>query len=133
MTAPLYANHNFARPAIESLRRRGYDIVASREISLDRAFDDEQLLYAARSGRVLLTHDIEDYQLLHDAWRRWSVDWGVERQHVGILILPQEWAHERKAGEIDRFLRTSPDLANQLYRWQTSTGWQARSLRTVIT
>ena len=129
----LYANHNFARPAVEALRRRGYDVVASREIALDRAFDDEQLLYAARTGRVLLTHDVEDYQLLHDAWRRWAVEWGVERHHAGILILPQEWPHERKASEIDRFLRTGPDLVNQLYRWQPITDWQVRTLRTIIT
>lgn len=129
----LHGDHNFARPAVELLRGLGYDVVASRELALDRAFDDEQLVFAARSGRVLLTHDIDDFELLHDAWRRWSVDWHVERHHAGILILPQEWPHQRKAREIDAFLHTGPVLVNQLYRWKPSIGWEIRALRSVIT
>ncbi len=133
MAIPLYGDHNFARPAVEFLRGFGYDVVASREIAYERAFDDEQLIFAARHGRVLLTHNGDDFDLLHDAWRRWSLEWGVQRSHAGILVLPQEWTHERKAREIDHFLRSGPALANQLFRWRIGTGWEMRALRTVIT
>jgi hypothetical protein len=64
----------------------------------------------------VLTHDIDDFELLHDAWVRWSTEWGIERHHAGILILPQEWSSERKAQEVHAFLSTDPDLTNQLYR-----------------
>jgi hypothetical protein len=129
---PLFADHNIARPAVARLRALGYDIVASREVAYDRANDDETLSFAARTGRILLTHDVEDFELLHDAWSRWSTEWGVERHHAGILILPQEWPNDRKAQEIDAFLKTDLDLTNRLFRWKASTGWEVRPLVSVL-
>ena len=128
MKKPLFAEHNIPRPTVERLRALGYDIISSRDVAYARANDDEALTFAARDGRVLLTHDIDDFELLHDAWRRWTTEWGVVRHHAGILILPQEWPNDRKADEIDAFLSTDPDLKNQLYRWKASTGWESRLL-----
>jgi predicted nuclease of predicted toxin-antitoxin system len=63
----LYFDHNVARRLAQVIRARGYDVVEARALGLARAPDGEQLLEATRQRRVLVTHDAEDFALLHDA------------------------------------------------------------------
>ena len=45
-------------------------------------------------------------------------------EHAGILVVPQRvWAVDQMAKELDTFLKTSPTLANTLYRWTQPNGW----------
>ena len=116
--ADLYADHNIALPLVRLLRNRHHAVIAARDIGLDHARDDLHLLTAAERGWVLVTHDKADFELLHDAWRRWSQAWQVGRQHAGILVVPH-WAPGQMAQEIDAFLQSGPPLANALYRRQS--------------
>jgi predicted nuclease of predicted toxin-antitoxin system len=94
------------------LRDRGYDVVAAREVGLRTATDPEQLAYAARVGRVLVTHNVRDFAPLYDQW------WHEQRSHPGVLV-----SRHYKRSEIGALVRllervlqlaTEEDLANRL-------------------
>lgn len=95
---------------------------------MDAAKDDEQLLFAAQQRRVLITHNIKDFQMLHDAWKRWSSAWEVDQPHSGLLIIPQPptWEADRAAQELHAFFQTFPVLANESYQYYAVTGWERR-------
>jgi len=61
------------------------------ELGLFRAYDGHHLLVAAQTGRILVTHNANDFITMHDAWLRWSTAWRVtpRPQHAGILVVPQ--------------------------------------------
>lgn len=123
-----YFDHNVSAALLDSLRRSGHDIVTADELSLAAATDDEHLLGAAQDARVFLTYNIGDFELLHDAWRRWSVAWQVRQQHAGILILdqPPRLMPLESAREVERLLASEPNLINELYRWTRAIGWTRR-------
>lgn len=85
------------------------------------------LAEAAEAGRILITHNRNDFILLHRAWHRWSRRWGVYRLHAGILIIPQmpHWQPAQAAAEIETIVRqASIDGELYAYDWQVGTGWQ---------
>lgn len=86
----IYSDQNVALEVVDLLRARGHRVVTTRDLGREGATDDAQLLTAVEHGLTLLTHDIADYVLLHDAWRRWSRAWNVAPRHEGILIVPQD-------------------------------------------
>ena len=124
--AGIYTDQPVALEVAEILRADRHHVVTTRDLGREGATDDAQLLTAAQLGLVLLTHDIADYVLLHDAWRRWSTAGGVVPRHAGILITPQRWPPSQIADEVNRFLNTGPVLSNELYRWLPGTGWTRR-------
>ncbi len=65
--ADLYVDHNVARGITNQLRVRGHNVVAARELGLERAKDDAHLLLAAQQGRTFLSHNRQDFEMLHDA------------------------------------------------------------------
>jgi len=66
-----------------SLRRAGFDCVSAREID-NAALDDEaQMVFAVNEGRVLLTHNIQDFVPI---FRRW---WHTGLNHPGIVVSQQ--------------------------------------------
>jgi len=72
------------RPLLaRTLRLRGYD--AEHVIDLDRAglSDPEQLAFATKQGRAILTHNIRDFVFLDRDYREKA------REHPGILVCDQ--------------------------------------------
>ena len=66
----------------ERLRRKGYDAVAASEVGNRQTSDREQLLYAARDGRCLVTRNIRHFVALsHQAVVR-------QEPHAGIILCP---------------------------------------------
>lgn len=65
----------------EGLRRRGHDVTTSVEVGLISAGDDEQLAFAAREDRVLITRD-QDFLRLH----------AKNQEHAGIIF----WTEHRR-------------------------------------
>lgn len=118
----LYADHNISRVTKQLLRAARFAVHDTAGIGGARARDDAQLLIAAERSLVLLTHNRKDFELLHDAWLRW----GVQQQHAGILIPPQEWPPQRCAAAIASFLAAAPELANHLYTFDKGRGWVLR-------
>jgi predicted nuclease of predicted toxin-antitoxin system len=87
------------------LRDRGIDTVSVHELGRDnrRIPDDVQLEYAVGQGRVLVTYNRGDFQLLDAKWREegrvhagilWCLEQTISRQDVGSLIRALQTASE---------------------------------------
>ena len=124
--AEFYLDHNVARELADHLRRFGHVAHTAHEVGMDRAGDEAHLALAARSGWTLITHNAGDFRLLHAAWRQWTRDWGVEKHHVGILILFPPVAPLQAAQEINALLETESTVRDTLWMWRRGTGWALR-------
>ncbi len=80
--------------------------------------DDAQLFAAAGDNRVLVTKNGDDFALLHRAWQRWSVAWGVHPTHAGILIIAADWLYPDAAQGIHDLIQSDDFAPNQLYEWR---------------
>ncbi len=60
----LYADEDVPLPLIKALRKLGVDILRAQEVGLVGAKDEEQLVWAIRMGRALLTFNIRDFPAL---------------------------------------------------------------------
>jgi len=63
-----------------AMRQRGWDVISAHEVGLVGGTDEEQLEFAAQTGRVLLTFDVLDFQELAKRWSQQG------REHAGILL-----------------------------------------------
>lgn len=81
LIARLYFDEDADARLAEALRQRGYDVETTVEAGLLEASDEEQLLYAIRQQRALVTHNIKHFPGEHARW----VEAGWE--HWGIIIL----------------------------------------------
>ena len=127
--AIFFLDHNVRVLVAELLRASGQTAVTARDLFLTRATDDELLLAAAERGWTLVTNNRKDFELLHDAWLRWSAAWGAAAAHAGILVLPQPWPADRSARVLRDFLASSRPLSNALYVFRGSAGgWDRRAL-----
>jgi hypothetical protein len=107
------------------LRERGHDAVASKELGFEYAQDEEQLLTAARREAILVTHNRDDFRMLHRAWHLWSAAWRVTQAHAGIVVVPQQrWPLATEATELIQAVQLfGDDLSLRLLDWRPSTGW----------
>lgn len=90
---------------------------------MTRGRDDQHLLFATQSGRILITHNWKDFRLLHNAWHEWSAAWDFRREHVGILVMSQATVAQLMAA-LHTLLESDQPLADRLYRWTPGSGWQ---------
>jgi predicted nuclease of predicted toxin-antitoxin system len=120
--AAFYLDHDVPNDLAAFLQAAGHSAVTVRNLGTRRDKDSQHLLAAARSGRILITHNRDDYVLLQDAWVRWSVAWSVNPSHAGILIIPQMSAR-RMSAEIVSLVDSGPVLTNALYVWDRTAGW----------
>ena len=135
--ARFHLDHNVSSYIAEDLRSRGHDVVTAWDLQLTAADDDVHLWQAAVTERILVTHNADDFILLHKAWRRWLAGWSrvlrqeqvevVAPQHAGILIIAQapHLLPETAAEELDRLVSSGAPMADELYLydWQEGRGW----------
>ncbi len=92
------------------LERLGHLLTSAPLQHLDRASDQEILLFAGGQRLILVTHNERDFVALHRG--------GAVSSHGGILVLPQVTAAAvaPTAAAVDRLVRTGVPLAGELYR-----------------
>ncbi|MGP8199344.1 MAG: DUF5615 family PIN-like protein [Limisphaerales bacterium] len=66
-----------------ALRKRGYDVVHTGEEQRLGKPDNDQLAFAAREDRCLVTFNVGDFVKLHNRWLE------AEREHAGIVVSRQ--------------------------------------------
>jgi hypothetical protein len=105
----------------------GHGAVSTNELGHKGRTDLWQLAFAARERRTLVTCNIDDFEMLHDAWASWSREWGIGQRvaHAGILLIPQrpDITLFTVISAIDELLRREDSLDYRLFRWRLSTGW----------
>jgi predicted nuclease of predicted toxin-antitoxin system len=77
-------------PSTARTGRRHYnlDVTSSHELGLDHLSDEEQLLFAGREGRCLVTKNGRDFIALTAAFRAGQLP------HAGVLIVPASMPNE---------------------------------------
>ena len=119
-------DENVAEVLGELLRRRGHDVVTTRQLSRKGSSDVQQLLFATRTGRVLVAHDARDFPMLDEAWHELAREWGVTIKplHPGIVILPpaRRLSTTDTAQILDDLVGRMP-VDNRLLAWKIPTGW----------
>src|SRR5215510_6348095 len=107
------------------LQHHDHMVLTVRDIGLERAGDHEHFLTAAQRGWILVTHNRQDFFLLHDAWRRWLPVFNVSTVHAGILVLPHGLPSQT-VQLLEDFLLSGLPLSNELYVWRPMSGWTHR-------
>lgn len=67
----------------DALRKRGYDARHTGEEGRWGLSDKDQLEFAAREGRCLVTFNVGDFVQLHNSWLR------AGQNHAGIVVSKQ--------------------------------------------
>lgn len=119
--ADFYLDADVSLSLAELLRDHGHTVRTSRGEGRERAKDPAQLLFSSQHGLVFITHNVDDFRLLHDAWLLWI----ATAEHSGILALEQVpvW---RLAQAVEDLLRAHPSVRGQMWEWTRSKGWEQR-------
>jgi predicted nuclease of predicted toxin-antitoxin system len=86
--AALYTDEDMSKLVATLLQSRGFDVTTVPEQATLGKTDSEQLEFATSLGRCLLTHNRVDFERLHLQYVE------EERQHFGIIVVPQKDSHE---------------------------------------
>lgn len=81
--ARLYFDRHIIARLADDLRSVGHDVLRTEEARLDTASDEDQLAFATRENRAILTFNIRDFAPLHKLWLEGG------RSHAGIIVSRQ--------------------------------------------
>ena len=79
----LYLDPHIKLQLADDLRAAGYDVLTSQQAGMAAAADEEQLAFATREDRAILTFNIRDFAPLHHEWST------AARTHGGIIVSQQ--------------------------------------------
>jgi predicted nuclease of predicted toxin-antitoxin system len=79
----LYLDRHIKKQLAVDLRQRGYDVLTTEDAGMDTAADEDQLAFAAKQDRAILTFNISDFAPLHE---KWLAD---AKPHTGIVVSQQ--------------------------------------------
>lgn len=96
-----YLDEDLSPRIAESLRRRGVDAISAFEVGNVQMSDREQLAYAAREGRCLVTRNARHFVLLsHEAIRR-------QEPHAGVILCPSSVRGFEIRAVVDALMRVA--------------------------
>ena len=131
MLAILYLDEDVSHHIGTRLEITGHTIYTTYQQGRAETSDGGQLLYAATYVWTIVSHNREDFELLHDAWLRWTQAWSLSSQHPGILVISQRVSNHDNATVIDTLLSAHPNLDNQLFGYNTpSQAWHLYDIPT---
>jgi len=81
----LYLDEDSKRKVLVfGLKVRNVDVITAGDAEMINRDDEDHLVNASASGRVLYTFNTSDYCALHQVW---MTQW---RSHAGIIVVPQQ-------------------------------------------
>ena len=123
--ARLYLDEQIDTALTDLLIQYGHDVLHCHDAGNDGAPDTEQLLFAARANRILVTLNREDFEELHRLWLALNSWLELPREHAGILTTWGNIAAVEWAGLIHLFIGDNPEMRNRMWRWnRQSRRWQ---------
>ncbi len=107
-TTRLYSNENFPLPAVEELRKLGYDVLTIQETGkAGEALSDESVLaFSIKKKRAILTINRKHFIQLHNA----------NPYHFGIIVCTFDPDFIRQAHRIDAAIKHNKNISEQLIR-----------------
>ena len=106
--ARLYANENFPRRVVETLRILEHDVLTVLEAgNAGQSISDEEVLaFAIHHHRAVITLNRRDFIRLHK----------VQPDHTGIIVCTQDADTDGQAQRIDEIITSAESLIGQLLR-----------------
>lgn len=96
-----YLDANLSPKIAELLRRRGFDAVSAFDLHKAESSDQEQLEFAARESRCLVTKNARDFiDLSEQAVRH-------QAPHAGIILCPPSMRGDEFAGIADALIQVA--------------------------
>src|SRR5215472_16495252 len=81
----VYLDEDTASPLLTRLlRRAGHDVQVPADVGMRGASDPAALTHAVRAARVVITHNYDDFEELHDLVRE------TQGHHTGILVVRRD-------------------------------------------
>ncbi|MBI4653565.1 MAG: DUF5615 family PIN-like protein [Nitrospirae bacterium] len=92
MKIKLYLDEDVDVSLAQALNQKGFDVLTTQEAGKKRLSDVEQLEFAVKGKRVILTHNKRDFTLLH---KNYMLD---GKEHYGIILSDQRPIGEMLCG-----------------------------------
>ena len=112
MKVSLYIDEDsMSHSLVDALRARGVDILTPSDVGMMGHSDEEQLQFAANSGRALFSFNVGDFFHLHTEWQSTGLE------HAGIILAQQQ---QFSVGELMRRIlrlmagKSAESMHNQL-------------------
>lgn len=118
-----YSDEHMSQRVALRVRSFGHTVVTTDEMGKKSAGDEEQLFLARRHRRVLVTHNGNNFLLLHRALHLWASVTGLTDVHAGVLILNDRLTNGEKARLLDLFAAEGLPTDNRCYEWRDPGGW----------
>ena len=106
----VFADEDVGLTLARMISGRGFNVLSARDAGRLGFPDPEQLAFAAERGLVLLTHNRDDFALLHTQWLQGA------REHAGIIIVKRRLVtvvRENILRLLDQ--RTPSEFHNQIF------------------
>jgi hypothetical protein len=103
----------------------GHTMFTSRGEGIASGDDITQVLAATDRDAICVTHDTEDFLLVHRTWLALAARWQQADEHAGIIVLPQEGESELHRYLAD-FVQSRRPTRNIYWRYRPSDGWTQR-------
>jgi predicted nuclease of predicted toxin-antitoxin system len=91
-----FLDHDVPRQIAEVLQRHGHDVVVLKEALPVETPDEDVIGHAARSGRILITCNRDDFLVL-----------AAGREHMGLIILIRRRSSVAEQGHLLRLLQVA--------------------------
>lgn len=100
----LFTDEHIFKGLARELRNRGYNAEGCHEAGRAnlKISDDEQLAYATRADRALLTENVVDFLHIDIAWK------SAGREHAGIILVRNVGQLGELLRRVERHLNTVP-------------------------
>jgi Domain of unknown function (DUF5615) len=112
----LYTDEMIPTTLAVQLRGRGYNVESCEEAgrSRQRIPDHDQLEYATRNGRAILTYNIADFPRIDAMWK------AAGRRHGGIILSPEVGDFGTLLRRVQAHLDSHPpEVQENLLMWLT--------------
>ena len=109
LSVRLYLDRHIKKQLAVDLTAQGYDVLRTEDVKMDTALDSEQLEFATKENRAILTFNIRDFATLHEQWS------AAGQSHCGIIV-SQQLTSKQYGLLLGRMLRLLNHFSNEEMR-----------------
>lgn len=119
-----YLDEDVSHDLVDGLVEAGYDMDSVKDAGTFGLTDARQLAWAVDHGRTIITHNLKDFRLLHEALSLWAHRWGTPNvlRHHGILVVPHLPTPDL-VRILDEFVRPLDTIDNRMFIYDRHRGW----------
>jgi hypothetical protein len=119
-----YLDEDVSHSLVGCMVQAGYDMDSVKDAGNLGLTDARQLAWAVDRGRTIITHNVKDFRLLHEALLLWARRWDrpTVLRHRGIIVVPHSPVPDL-VRIIDEFARPLEAIDNRMFIYDRHCGW----------